>query len=377
MSGRNASGTNNVNIVINELSETTPEVGLSQLTLIMLTYKREAYALRAMAYWSRLGVTLHVIDGSSSPIDASLRSGLGDNIHYHHRPVGIMERVKEAIPLVHTPYASFISDDEFYLKNGIVAAIRALEDDAELVSCGGQCIGFWPSKKNTILSEKDYPMHQDWARAEDSPSDRIIRHFTRYTPAIFYSIARADFLLDALHLVVEREFNAFAMAELQYELYALWCGKAKRLDNIFWLRSYENPPTRGTDASLRPEKRVHEWWRNPEMRSEVDSFVASMAKHMARHGGTTQEAEAIVRQAMDAHAAFLDFYYAPKSYTARRICGGVIRRARRTMGLTPPLRKGIPLRQLLMTYEPDVAEAAKEDLLALDELLVNWHNRLE
>lgn len=350
--------------------ETTPEVDLSQLTLIMLTYERQPYALRGMAYWAKLGVTLHVIDGSSSPIDTALLSGLGENIHYNHQPVGIIERIRKAIPLVQTPYASFISDDEFFLRSGIISAITALREDPELVACGGQCMKFWLAEENQILSTKVYPLSQGWAQLDNSAEVRIIRHFGRYTPALFYSVTRAEIFLGAVELITEREFGAISVPELQWELYFLWAGKAKLLDRIFWLRSGENNPTRGTDLCLEPEPTIHDWWRSVESRSEVESYVSLTAKHMAKCSGSVEYADKVIRQATDAFTMSVDRRSAPETYTMKRIARGLSFRAKRLLGLVRPSR--VPMMGLLDYYEPEVADAAREDLLRLNELLVTW-----
>ena len=108
---------------------------LAKLTLVVPTYNRHSYALRNMFYWSGRSVTVHVLDGSPTPISLPELSGLAQNIHYHHLPVSIFDRLRIATELISTDYCALMGDDEFFIPSALESCIAELDLYSDLVSC--------------------------------------------------------------------------------------------------------------------------------------------------------------------------------------------------------------------------------------------------
>ena len=108
---------------------------LSDLTIIIISYKRRNYALRSLKYWSGKGVRVHLLDGSAESIPENLLQGLEENITYHHLYKSLFERLRIGPELVETEYSILLGDDEFFLPSALQACIDELEADRSLVAC--------------------------------------------------------------------------------------------------------------------------------------------------------------------------------------------------------------------------------------------------
>lgn len=358
---------------------------LSDLTLIMPTYCRHEYALRGMHYWSTLGVRLIVLDGSGDPLPSERLGLIGPSVSYLHSAAGMYERIRSALPYIKTPYAALISDDEFFLENGILAAIDFLNINKDYIACGGQAVAFWCGDNGDVLSAIEYPRHKGFDLSGDLSGARVIKHFSNYMPATIYSIARAGFFVEAFSLVTKREFNAYALGELQYELFAAWCGKIKLLDNVYWMRSHENQPVRGTDRSLCLDRPVEEWWVNEGMRPEVEDFLCLTAREMVRvSDGAVDQAKEVIIKAMRGYFDFLnkciqkqnthqgrsDVLSKLKIFVANKIPILIGKKNKKI-----ETKKTESLIEVLSHYDQRVADLARPDLYKIRDFLISWYSR--
>jgi glycosyltransferase domain-containing protein len=253
---------------------------LYKLTLIIPTFNRQAFALRNMTYWSGRGTVIHVLDGSESPISADDLKVLGGNIHYHHLPVGVVDRLKIALSLVNTEYVAFLSDDEFFIPNALSECIRVMESEHDMVSCGGRCMMFWRAPCG-IMGAPAYTTQQDYAVLMSDPVERMVYHMSPYTPSTFYSVVRADVWKKAMGILVQKEFPVYAIGELQFELAICYQGMSRVLPHLMWLRSDENPQLTGTSISLEPANPIWNWWFNSNTLNQRNEFMDIMSNGLA------------------------------------------------------------------------------------------------
>ncbi len=253
---------------------------LYKLTLIIPTFNRQAFALRNMTYWSGRGTVIHVLDGSESPISADDLKVLGGNIHYHHLPVGVVDRLKIALSLVNTEYVALLSDDEFFIPNALSECIRVMESEHDMVSCGGRCMMFWRAPCG-IMGAPAYTTQQDYAVLMSDPVERMVYHMSPYTPSTIYSVVRADVWKKAMGILVQKEFPVYAIGELQFELAICYQGMSRVLPHLMWLRSDENPQLTGTSISLDPANPIWNWWFNSNTLNQRNEFMDIMSNGLA------------------------------------------------------------------------------------------------
>ena len=126
----------------------TPEEAelLSELTIVIPTYNRPLEIERAIEYWRDLPVTVHILDGSEK---ACLPVGVlpgASKIGYHHLPIregdgqkeNYLHRIKIGVGLSNTKYSALCADDDVFLFNGLIEAIKLLKSSENIDSITGQ-----------------------------------------------------------------------------------------------------------------------------------------------------------------------------------------------------------------------------------------------
>ncbi|OXR47990.1 hypothetical protein PuT2_14935 [Pusillimonas sp. T2] len=344
---------------------------LSDITLVMPTYNRPQYALRGMMYWGKLGVNVLVFDGSKEPLPLYALEKIPVSIKYFHRPVGFYSRLQAALNYIDTPYASLVADDEFFLKSGLSAAIDYLDKNPDYVACGGQAVGFWRAQEDIFVT-KQYSGNSGFDLNHEDRAQRIKNHFSKYTPASVYATVRSTDFIAAITAMTAHEFSVYSIGELQLEMFYAWRGKVKVLDHIYWLRSEENKPTRNTDPSLYPERRLEKWWLNCDNQADKKKFIEIMSRHMAVSGLERSKTETAISVAMDAYVKFAIDYYSPRSMFSK-IANSVSYKLRAALGLGDHSMSAVQMMKILDQYPAAVSDAAHDDLSNIYRMLCAWY----
>jgi glycosyltransferase domain-containing protein len=254
---------------------------LEKLTIVILTYNRQAFALRSMHYWSGTNVHIVVIDGTEKSIDPLIVSQFKSNIKYIHGPTCFYKRMLSTIDLVKTEFVLLGCDDEFYIPSALNSCITKLLLDHELVTCGGRSLLFnW--ENNFVTGSGIYPKLKNLSLQDSSPIVRINKHFANYTPAHMYSVSRTKIWKIFVHEIFSKEYQCYAIAELQIEFLMLYAGKTLIIPELMWLRSNENESGQGgINISLSQTLTFHKWWSDKKFKNEKDDFVKKM-KHSSK-----------------------------------------------------------------------------------------------
>ena len=85
---------------------------LSQVTILILSYRRPLFLLRNMRHWMGRAARVLVLDGTREPIDPTLIGALGANVKYVHLPKSIEERFEYAHAELDTTYMMLLGDDD-------------------------------------------------------------------------------------------------------------------------------------------------------------------------------------------------------------------------------------------------------------------------
>ena len=249
---------------------------LNLLTLVCPTYKRESYLKRSVEFWARQPFEIIYMDGSPEASDIDF-SGFA-NVGYFHNPNLWMERLETAAGLISTPYACMVGDDEYFVPSALQDCSDFLQVHPSHASCMGRALGF-DRMSDQLVFNTAYPRLKGLKLTDDSPMQRLAIHWAQYVPAHCYSVTRTPVWKRAVNLSFVRQYNAFAIAEIQWESVICAAGKSEVLPILYLLRSYESPPTRNTgDPSLDPSKTFAGWWRNPATSSEKQDFLESLAE---------------------------------------------------------------------------------------------------
>ena len=257
---------------------------LSSLTLVIPTFERQQYALRNMRFWSGTEATVIVLDGSEQSIGADQLVNLAKNIQYCHRPVSPLNRLRMAVDLIQTEYTALLGDDEFFLKSGIEACIKELNENLDLVSCMGRCLAF-SHVKNLITGWPDYTEMGDYAIQQEGPIERMVKHMNPYTCSAIYSVVKSEQWKKAMKIAVKHQFSVFAMGEYQYEMAVSFQGKSKVINTLLWLRNRENIPIRDEhDRTV-----FYRWWKDRSKNDERSKFVEILTEELSLTSKLTKE----------------------------------------------------------------------------------------
>ena len=274
---------------------------LSQLTLVMPTYNRQSYALRNMRYWSGRGATVHVMDGSLTAISPSELIGLTDNIHYHHLPISIHERIKVAIELVATEYSVTISDDEFFIPSALESCIRELGAQPDLVSCMGRVMAFDISS-GELLGYAKYLAMENYAISQNNSFDRMVAHMDPYVPSTVYSVVRTPVWRRSMSTIVQKDFSLHSYEELAFELSICCQGKSKVIPVLSWLRSQEEPPFATTDIKWKAKVYLTKWLQRNKFNLERNEFYEILGSILADNQNQATEISKGIEKAMHVKA---------------------------------------------------------------------------
>lgn len=250
---------------------------MCRLTLVIPTYERQDFVLRLMNFWADKGPNLIVLDGSSRPIEPAKLDTFGSQVQYLHRPVGLYQRLLEALDLVQTEFVALAGDDEFYLPSAVNECIKELDYDGGLIACCGLAVGYGLKNAN-VYGIKKYGRLMGYSIQSKSAKDRIKHHMSNYLPSLVYSISRTKPWKISWRNILTKEFAFYASGEIQFEICMAYAGRSKVLKHLMWIRAHNiNKPIRGTDPSLDSKKRVVHWWKNKENKDQHIEFVAIMS----------------------------------------------------------------------------------------------------
>lgn len=230
---------------------------MNKLTLIMPTYNRQSFALRSMRYWSERDAILHVIDGSAESISTTDLCGLASNVHYHHMPVSLCERLYFSASLVTTKYCSMLEDDSFFLPSALAACINELEENSHLSACSGLCAAF-KTENGEVVGEIQFSEFKDHSIESDNAMERVDFHLKNFTPTLSYAVMKTSVWKLAIRTLGDDVYLSARMGELPFEIIASHSGPSRVLPILYWLRSIENPSIPLGENTLP----LSHWWRN-------------------------------------------------------------------------------------------------------------------
>jgi len=254
------------------------ESALKKLTIVIPTYNRPKFALRNMKYWSGKNVCVRVLDGSDQEIDEKLLISLDQNIIYKHDPRSVTMRLVGVLSELDTDYVVLMGDDEFYLPSVVLSCIDELDKDKSLVSCCGCSMAFFQSEGKIFAKEQYAKLIGYDEVLRDSALERIKHHMGNYVPSLIYGVTRKDVWIRAFRAIGEKEFECYAVQELQFEMCVSFAGKAKVLKELMWLRSKEAVPISKVNPVLESKESFWVWWGRVGDTATGKEFVEIMSR---------------------------------------------------------------------------------------------------
>lgn len=295
-------------------------VSLSKLTIVVPTYCRQDYVLRQMEYWSRFDARLVILDGSPFALDLPCQFQAYENILYVHMPLAIEERMAKSVSLVSTEYVALLSDDEFFLPSALKSCLDFLDENPCYSACKGRAIGFgW--LKGGVYGVEAYPGLAGYHIDEDTGEARMRQHMAPYEMASLWSIQRRSVFNECMKVIFSGPpFSSAAASEMQISLISAYHGKVMVLDQLLWLRSFENRNIWWENGNLS----ILEWWRDSNMTDEHKRFLRSIASTKSINNLKKTLDEDSVANAIEAYAKWCEQIGSISISSPRKILGKIL-----------------------------------------------------
>ena len=212
----------------------------SQLTIVIITKNRSNFLIRNINWWAPTGVKIIIMDGSDTPISSEVINKFLPNIKYLNSPKSIEERLVIASSFVTTKYVIQSGDDDLFLHSGVDACIKELEANSDLVACIGLTLGF-TYLDNALYGKSVYENISEYGQIVNSQaSSRVKSHFENYECTCFYGVIRTNIWKTNVLIIESKESLPSNLLEIFFELSTVYQGKTKVLNDLMWLRSFEN-----------------------------------------------------------------------------------------------------------------------------------------
>ena len=247
--------------------------GLSDLTIVIPSYKRQKYLLRQILFWKDYDVNPLILDGSPTAAQELLDCA-GDHCRYIHLPISIEERFGIAAQMIETKYAAMLSDDELFLPSSLKTIVQFLDNNLSYSACKGNALGFQLDSTGKTCGQQAYQDLKDYDLNDEDPRIRMNRHMSPYVMASLWAVHRSEVLKICLNLGAEGpKYSTAAAFEAQVSLVTAWCGKVKVVNELMWLRSFENENVWWSFGNLS----LARWFNHAQYASEVDQFICDLA----------------------------------------------------------------------------------------------------
>jgi glycosyltransferase domain-containing protein len=274
---------------------------LAKLTVVIPSYGRHEYLLRAIIFWSNSPVKIIILDGSPRPLPESILTtvkSLG-NVKYVHTIGSIARRLFGVAEHLTTDYAVTMGDDEFHLKTGLEKALSALELNSDVVGCVGQSVSF-RSGGDGLVYGKGYP-HENYHVDQEAVSDRLYYAMAQYNGATCYAVLRRSCWIRSYGKL--EDWSSPYAGEIQQALITYICGKFISVNALYWLRSFDVPPVHG--RLFNRKLQFYDWWIDKRYVDEQKKFVSLIAVELLSNGcSSPDEATEIVNAAVKIYLNF-------------------------------------------------------------------------
>jgi len=274
---------------------------LSRLTIVVPTYNRQKFIPRLIDFWSNTGVSLVILDGSEKSWSSDDVKFVGGDFYYYHSNSSIEERLGASVYYIHTDYVALSSDDEFFLPSACASCIRFLDQNLSFSSCKGQAVGFgWTGFH--VFGVPVYPNLSGYEIDCDDSSQRMLEHMATYQMASLWAIQRRGVFEACMRAISSGvAFSSAAAGEIQVSLITAFMGKIKVVDELMWLRSFENRNIWWAYGDLS----IADWWRDSSKSEEHERLLSSVVCFATDANGVPPTRDQVYA-ALEAYVAYAE-----------------------------------------------------------------------
>lgn len=364
-------------------------VDLSDLTLVIPAYNRQAYLARQVDYWADTGVHLCILDGSKEKAPDALIARMGKNVHYEYMPVGFNERLVHASQIANTKYVALLGDDELYSKQGLRDCLDLLNRDSRLIGCVGRSLFFF-HRDGEIYGHQVYEKSQDVIDMFGDDLNRLRNSFPEGDPSrapyLLYGVFRSDQWATMFSNAYSRHYSSGYVYELAVLMIGACLGPTKMIDSLVWFRSGENPAM--SSAAVNRNIGMDEWGTSSEFADEYEDFVSRVADSIAdKNVASREEIDRAVRGVLQQFTAYsvhkphrpIAYWHRTLHIVARRTPRWAKKLLKRNMTKTLGTvldYKGIGFIDALENLKQNGVSFDSQEMMETRSFLLDFHSRL-
>ena len=251
---------------------------LSELTIICLSYERQSYIRRQIAYFSDSPVKLVIADGSHYPMmdwELSELVNLPLRFKYIHLSGAstYQKRLELALEEVDTPFVTLMDDADILFKSGLARAVFELRHNQDISIAAGK-VGCFSNDEH--LNQRFYSNWWRWSRPlslEAAPQTKLLEMIRNMrTGNLFYVVTRKDTFIECIEKILNARISTGCAFELFLAAFFVIRSNFKLGDYPFWMRGdVPSVPTKVYDKYSYAEWHV----MNEEDRKNFISYLAS------------------------------------------------------------------------------------------------------
>ena len=235
---------------------------LSQITLVIPTYRRQSFLDRIIHFYNDYPIQLIIVDGTEKNPWSGVKQA-SNNICYFHLPgESIYSRINLAMLKVKTPFCALMGDDEFQLPFGLACSAEILLKNKHVVAAIGSCVGFNVTSHGIGAGNVYGYTEKEFSSCLPQ---RIEEFFLHYSPTMSYALWRSGQLKQATSLISGMEWACGNLQEWIQAFCGLSQGSHVIHGQVQWLRSDENPPIQ---HQVNRSLEISQWWRETSFENE-------------------------------------------------------------------------------------------------------------
>lgn len=215
---------------------------LSDLTIVIFSRNRDFELKKSIKYYESIGVNLVVLHRSSDRLEIDLTSKF---MTYVFTSKSYAQRCLEIKNLLTTKYVVLASDDERYLPGALRMMISELENNPEFTSIGGQALALkkYGFRNSATWNFRDLKSYQN---DSNRYSIRLADHFGGSVKGVrigsLYRIYRSKEFCTLMEIFgCLDNISTPYIFECTAEIFAIWSGKFKYINTLFWIRNWNVP----------------------------------------------------------------------------------------------------------------------------------------
>jgi len=263
-------------------------------TIFIPTYCRPYFIKRLLSYYQQFNKPFHIVVADSSPPDVQQANQAIITAfptlqvtHLTHYATTLNPHHKFADMVNHTndPYCVFCADDDFVDPTGIETSIQFLDRHPDFSCAHGNYITF--RERNGHFTWQ--PLYPYTSLTLDDPVQRFYTHLTSYWQ-VLYSVRRTPLVQQVYRELISCHTDPMQFGELLPDMLSLLYGKMQRLDVFYAARQFESRVAYWPTLFEYMDKGVYE--------PAYIKFKACLTQHLTQMGKTTDQAQALIDEAM-------------------------------------------------------------------------------